>query len=372
MDEQILLLQQEYGFTVVGAEEVGGRTILTTNTGLYYLYTCPAAYRYKTTFVEKVRKHVVSKTDFGVLPFIRTLRGTSFVIDGDELLYVQRAIREAAVADMPFTTGQALADFHAATGNFAGGTLYYPYRSLGSWPGMWRKRLQRYEDLRDRFDGETVVVSEFDEYLLTTFTYVHQLGEVAIKYLKDACYDRMIKVTEPFGKIAFQNFDYGYLLFDEDGSRHIAGQLNWVIDMRTRDLGQWIKAEVRRNGWQPDTVVRFLEGYNTVSPLLDDEYAVIYALLLYPGRYLRAVETYSQLTAEERNAFDFFDWQAEMDQELHMMQQVLRDYPEVILKHFCVDIPRLHWLWRSPDDETLYLRNEAAFSCDDSPDSAGC
>lgn len=357
MEEQIQLVAEEYGLIVNDWEEVGSQILLRTDTGLYYVYTCPSAYRFKRPFVDKVKKHFDENAGFTVMPLLKTSKGARYLMDGEDMFYVHRGIRMREVEDLAYETGVTLAEFHSTTSNFAGEKLFYPYRSLGGWSAMWRRRLQRNSVFREEMEADEVKLNSFDEYLLTTYTYVQQMGETSIRYLRFAGYDKVVELTAPLSKIAYQNFDHGYLLFDEDGTKRLAGQMNWVIDMRTRDVGQWIKSEVRKNGWNEESVVRFLEGYNSVATLLDEEYAVIYALLMYPGRYFRAVEAYATLSVEEREAFDFTPWQTQMEDDLQVMETVLRLFPELMQTHFGAEVPQVHWLGRSIDDNALHLRD---------------
>jgi hypothetical protein len=48
-----------------------------------------------------------------------------------------------------------------------------------------------------------------------------------------------------------------------------------------------------------------------------------------------------------------------MDGELAKMEIALRDYPKLVKNRYGVAIPRVDWLWRSTDDETLRIHDEA-------------
>ncbi|MFY0544770.1 hypothetical protein [Brevibacillus sp. H7] len=346
------LIQSEYGFRILDCKVEGGHTVLCTDQGVFYLYTAPAGYKYKSKFIEKVKKHLKGQKEIAMLSLAPTLKGQYYVVHEEEIYYLYRGIRESVPIEPVYANGQALALFHQATASFSGDRLFFPYSSLGSWPSMWRKKLRQYSAYQDDlgiYDGE---ITPFDEYLLTTYTYVHHLGDTAVQYLHDVGYQDVVKQTADCGKVAYQNFDEGYILFNEDCARYIAGEWNWVIDMRARDIGQWIKADVRRNGWREDAVIQFLDGYNSVCPLLQSEYAVVYALMLYPGRFLKYVEAYRALSPEEREEVNAEAWQGTLEDELAHMEQALRSFPLTVCKRYGVSIPLIDWLWRPDDDET--------------------
>lgn len=346
MSDVINLIQEEYGFHVFDQREAGGRTILQTDKGLYNLYIYPDGYRAKKKLIDQVKKHIAKASDFTLLPVEKTKDNRSYLTVGDKMLYVQRGIREGLPADYASATGESLAQFHKSTSSLTGDVIYYPFRSQGSWPAMWRKKISTFEGIRENLERETREFTVFDEYLLTTYTYAHHMGDTAVQYLQANGYQQVVKLTAGLGKISFQNFDDGYLLFHEDGSRKLAGEYSWVLDMRTRDIGQWVKAEVRRNGYHPEVIQQFLEGYNRTAPLLKEEFAVIFALMMYPGRFFRQVEFYDQMDAESLENVDLKEWTQDLDHELIMMEEVLRNFPSLVEDQFGVELPQVDWMKR--------------------------
>ncbi|WP_139490749.1 hypothetical protein [Brevibacillus dissolubilis] len=345
-------LEQEYGFSVYDIRERGGCRVLETDQGIFYLHSCPAAYRSKNKLVEKAEKLFAGPTPYNVLPLYQTKAGKPYFTLEDEMHYLHQGVREQTPDNPPYETGRVLAEFHQGTRNFTGDRPFMTsYQSLGNWPTMWQKKVRAYETLRDDLerDGE---LSEFDTWLLTMFTYVHTMAETSIQYLNDSGYSKIVKQMGKYGKLVYQNFDDGYILFSEAGM-NLTGQYGWVMDMRTRDIGQWLKASVRRDGWDPEAFIQFVDGYNRVSPLFDEEYAIAYAMMLYPGRFLRMADTYSKLTAAEQGQLDTAALQREMEESLLVMEDGLRDYPELVLRYWGVAIPRVQWLWRQADDEAL-------------------
>ncbi|USG66818.1 hypothetical protein NDK47_05830 [Brevibacillus ruminantium] len=354
------LLQEQYGFSLINANKKGPGTALKTDQGLFYLFEAPAIYKYKSKFVERVRKELSGRGEPTLLGVMKTVKGQPHTVHDDQILYLYRGVREATPDHPYYACGQVLARFHQGTGSFKGDKLFLPYSSLGSWPAMWRKKLREYEGYRDDLDERDVEIIPFDEYLLTSYTYVHQLGETAVQYLYHADYERVIKETAGCGKVAYQNFEQDYIVWDEERGPFLTGEWNWVLDMRARDIGQWIKTEVRRHGWQEEKIASFLDGYNSVTPLLENEYAIIYGLMLYPGRFLKLVEAYRELPLEEKQKVDDSGWKQQMDEELMKMEEALLLYPRMIHRRYSVPIPQIDWLWRSDDDdETTRVRDEA-------------
>ncbi|MED1792020.1 hypothetical protein [Brevibacillus nitrificans] len=359
--EEKELLEEEYGFSLQEAHAKGANTVLKTDRGVFYLFEAPAGYKYKSKFIERVRKHLSEQQqDFGMLKLVKTKGGQGHLVAEDQLYYLYRGVRERAPEDIYFASGESLAKFHLATSTFKGDKLFIPYSSLGNWPSMWRRKLRHYNEYRDELDEVEGELTSMDELLLTSYTYVHQLGEIAVQYLLASGYDKVVKETAAFGKVAYQNFDQGYMLWNEKDARLVAGEWNWVLDMRARDIGQWIKAETKRNGWQEDKMTSFLAGYNHVSPLLPEEYAVIYGLMLYPGRFLRLVESYQELPFEEKEQVNGEQWRSQLEDELASMEEALRRYPHLVAQQYGASIPQIDWLWRPEDEEAQGVSDETS------------
>lgn len=356
--EEKELLQEKYGFELQGYRTTGASKVLETDQGLYYMYEAPAGYKSKSKFIEKVKKHLSQQQDIRMLKLVKTASGQAHIVDDEQLYYLYRGVREAAPDNQHYANGQSLAQFHQATSGFSADKMFIPYSSLGNWPSMWRKKMRHFNEYRDGFDEEDNELVPMDELLLTCYTYVNQLSEIAVQYLLDAGYDKVVKETANYGKVAYQNFDQGYMLWKEKDVRLMAGEWNWVLDMRARDIGQWLKAETKRNGWNEEAVTSFLDGYNSVSGLLADEYAVIYALMLYPGRFLKLVESYMELPSEERLEVNVQAWEAQLKDELVKMEEALRKYPGLISQRYRVSIPHIDWLWRQNNDQTASFRFE--------------
>ncbi|KQL46108.1 hypothetical protein AN963_14020 [Brevibacillus choshinensis] len=354
------LLQEEYGFVLEDVRSNGASKVLKTDKGLFYLFAAPEGYKYKSKFIDRVRKHVNEQQDIGMLKLVKTVGGLGHIVSDEQLYYLYRGVRERTPEDPYFTIGQSLAKFHLATSSFKGDKLFIPYSSLGSWPSMWRRKLRHYNEFRDELDELEGELTSMDEFLLTSFTYVHQLGEIAVHYLLASGYDKVVKETAKYGKVAYQNFDQGYMLWNEKDARLVAGEWNWVLDMRARDIGQWLKAETKRSGWQNEKAASFLDGYNSVSPLLPDEYAVVYGLMLYPGRFLKLVEAYQELPYEEKLEVNGELWHSQLEDELARMEEALRQYPHLVAQRYGASIPQIDWLWRPEDEEAKGVSDEAS------------
>lgn len=350
MDDLRSILQEAYDLVIHDSREEGAPVRLYTDSGLYYAFVCPAAYRFKKPLLDKVKRHVKNKGDWHLLPLVKTRNNERFVFQENKMAFLQPGVRE--IQPSPADLGRTLAEFHQATADLSGDKLFKPYTSTGSWRSMWKKRIRALEEYRDMLE-DSRVITPFDQVVLTLFSYVHHLGQTALHYLTFAEYDKVWKETHTQGKVAYQNFEDGYFLFDDRGRRYLAGEYNWVLDIRVRDVGQWLKGKLRTTGWNPDEFFSFLDGYNQVAPLTENEYRLVYALVMYPGRLLRQVEEYGRLPEEERSRLDVVDWQEHCEREFEQMELFLRDYPPLMQEHYGVFVKGLDWPWRKQNEQTI-------------------
>lgn len=354
------ILEQEYGLDVLEQREAGGSSVVVTNQGDYYLYRVGDASRQKRRWIERVGKLIGKQPGLSVLPVTETKAGRRLA-DGDAgWYYLQPAVGESALADQAYTVGQSLAKFHQATANSPADSSLAAYRSLGNWPVTWRKNLYHFDRYREQVEAEGSELRPFDICLIMNYTYITQMANTAIQYLVDHGYQKVVKETAKQSKVAYQNFDDGFLFPAADGQLYLGGIYNWTLDMRSRDIGQWLKAQSRRHGWHEQTAQSFLAGYNSVTPLLDEEYAVIYALMMYPGRVLRQAALYDQLDEDERGILPQQSWTKQVEDELTRMEGALRGYRELIIQQFGVIIPEVEWLLPLTDDEEWKAVKERA------------
>lgn len=343
MEELSAKIKENYGLIVYDSQEVGSRHDLATDSGTFYLFNCPATYRNKAKFIQQVGTHLANVQAIHLLPSSTTYQNEGYFFHDDKMYYVKQGVRSSSLENEAYVMGETLARFHQATATFNGDKQFRSYSSFGNWPTLWKQKLDQFDAFRDRLDETTKGITPFDEYLLTTYTYVKQLGDTSVQYLNDTGYQRRIKEASRYGKIAFQNFDEGFLLFTETGEPLVAGEWNWIIDMRSRDIAQWIKSDVKRNGWNEEKTLAFLTGYSDVSPLANEEFAWMYALLLYPGRFLKLIESYQQVTAEEQEELE--DWEEKLDGELLAMETALQQFPLLVCNRYGAVIPALEWSW---------------------------
>ncbi|MET3292582.1 UNVERIFIED_CONTAM: spore coat protein YutH [Brevibacillus sp. OAP136] len=348
MEEIAAKLQEKYGLRVFGGQEVGSRYEMDTDSGTYYLFSCPAAYRSKAKFVGSVEQHLAKAPRIHLLPSATTYQNEGYFLHDDKLYYVKQGVRSGSLANEAYVIGESLARFHQATASFTGEKSFRTFSSLGNWPELWRQKLKQFDEHRDHLDDQEEV-TPFDEYLLTTYTYVSQLGDAAVQYLEGTGYTKKAKAPGKYGKVAFQNFDESFVFFAESGEQLVAGEWSWILDIRSRDIAQWIKSDIRRNGWDEQKVLAFLTGYTDVEPLAEEEFAWVYALLMYPGRFLKQVEMVRQSAEEEEEELeDMGDWEAKLDGELLAMEPVLQHFPRLVSNRYGATIPALEWsLWNN-------------------------
>ena len=346
MKEWISQLQRQYEFVVYQYEVEPLGIWLDSNRGAFYLHELPAAFLAKAEFVKKVS---ASMEECGlVLPLVPDVEGNTIVTHGERHYYMSRWLRNEGDWLDYGQLGEALAQFHIYSTECEETRRY---RGFSTWPGAWKKRVQQFGKYRDYLENriQSEDTDDLDYFFLDNFEYLAQVGKMSVEYLHDCNYPLVCKESSTLGRLSYINFGPGQFTLNERGNLFFADPFAWIHDMRVRDIGQWIKTDVREHGWNPYHVSAFLSRYHTVSPLLPEEFTIMYAMFLLPGRFIKKAESiYRKPSLLTNNAeLELFrDETCAMTSltaynELVRNEQLLREFPLLVEDMFHVVIPRM-------------------------------
>ena len=182
-------------------------------------------------------------------------------------------------------SGRELAMFHnrgsAIQGSFS------TSNRIGEWKNLWGKRLEQMENVWSGMAQEQPR-EEFERLFIESFPYYLGMCENAIQYVTDAEMDEE-PINSDGGTICHGRFYEGVW----GNQLEIKDPFEWVIDHPGRDIAEWIRDRYFRSvgTLQPDLSL-FMEGYQSVTPLSNFSWRLIYARLLFPLHYFACVEEY--------------------------------------------------------------------------------
>jgi len=276
--------QRQYQLVVYRYEERTKGYWLETSKGVYFLYPVPLAFRGKDHYVASMYEQMNSRF---LLPIQSVPQGSSFAQIGEQSILVTHWPYEEGERIDYALLGHSLASFHLTSAKRIK-RFNNKYRGWDTWPRDWKKRV----NLLPNFERiaatrvERKEADDFDHFLLENFQYLYHSGRSALAYLQDCNYSLVCKETKKYGRLSYIHFGPDQFVTVQ-GRVYFADPFSWVDDMRVRDIGQWIKADVREYGWDPRRVYPFLSAYHQRSPLLPEEFAIMYAMFLLPGRMIK-------------------------------------------------------------------------------------
>ncbi|MBP1934613.1 hypothetical protein [Ammoniphilus resinae] len=345
MNGWIQEFQRQYQVVVYRYEERPKGFWLETSKGTYFLYPVPLAFRGKDNYVASMYEQMNSRL---LLPI---------PVDQEGRIIAQLGEQGGLVTYWPYTEderidyallGHSLASFHLTSAKRIK-RFDNKYRGWNTWPRDWKKRVS----LLPNFErvaanrAERNEADDFDQFFLENFKYLYHSGLSALAYLQDSNYPLVCKETKKYGRLTYVHFGPDQFV-SVQGRFYFADMLSWIDDMRVRDIGQWIKADVRENGWDPRRVYPFLSAYHQRSPLLPEEFAIMYAMFLLPGRMIKKYEAlYYQPSSiiGDNPEVELFREETEIltpysaYRELKRNDVLLREFPGFVEDAFGVVIP---------------------------------
>jgi len=281
--------QQQYGIVVFRYEKIPQGIWLETNRGTMVLQSLPQAYVQKADFVNDVYQ-AMGRSEL-LLPILPTRENEILTSFGSQYYYLMGwPATESEWMDYG-CVGSSLARLHL-TSVEALQDVRCKFSDYGNWSKVWSakcEQLKKYEEIAARRIG-TEEEDPFDSYFMDNVGYLKQVGALSLTYLDTCNYKQVCRNTMEFGRLSYINFGYEKFVTTPQGRVFFTDPFSFVEDVRVRDIAQFIKADVREYGWNPHNVYSFLSGYHAVSPLTPDEFTLMYALILLPGRLMKKIE----------------------------------------------------------------------------------
>lgn len=281
--------QQQYRIVVYRYEKIPQGIWMETNRGTMVFRSLPQAYVQKTGFVSEIYQ-AMGESPY-LLPVYPNQDNEILTPMGDQYYYLMRwPTAESEWMDYGWL-GSSLARFHLTTAR-ALDHIRIPFSDYDNWPKLWKLKfdqLGRYEQIAASRIG-TEEEDPFDSYFVENAEYLKQAGALAFMYLETCDYKQICRNSLQFGRLSYTNFSDEKFVTTPQGRVYFTDPFSFVEDIRVRDIAQFIKANVREYGWNPHNIYSFLSSYHAVSPLTPDEFTLIYALILLPGRLIKKME----------------------------------------------------------------------------------
>ncbi|WP_010647335.1 hypothetical protein [Oceanobacillus massiliensis] len=222
------------------------------------------------------------------------------------------------------TKGIQLAELHQTGASFN----YEPksISSYGQWKELWIEKITAFEGRIESNAWETP--SEYYRLLMDFLPYLIGISENAIQYLQESEREQRILQSDQ-GTTTF-------IRYDGNANQTIIWADQLMYDHPSRDIAEYIRSVFLKND-RHEKIIRFLNDYQTISPLSVFGWRLLYARLLFPI-----------------HIFDFIErgFDSPNETELQQMIEIQTDYQKQLrdfYKFSGVDtarwgIPVVNWL----------------------------
>lgn len=225
--------------------------------------------------------------------------------------------------------GKSLASFHQAN-------VGYPYEpqyisSYGQWKQLWIDKLTFYEE---RIIAEAKENSnESFRLLMDSLPYIIGISENAIQYIQES--ERESKFNEgDQGTITFQRYR-------DDMLKSVIWMDDLVYDHPIRDVAEFIRLSMtQKNPMELEEVWLFLKDYDSIRPLSNFSWRLLYARLLFPANLFDFIESGLIANDMDRKCKEM----TEVLEKQSIYEENIRSLFLKIRDHFAGDIPVLQWL----------------------------
>lgn len=335
-------LKHHYGLYVQKIQPIRGILRLKTDLGSYVLKRVQAKDQDRWRMIAELASYL--GTRFPIPAPVVTRKG-KLTFDGFHDKYVLLPWIKAE--PVSFQSRQVweqftrkLARFHQYTKSFNPTHSYRRLQQIGKWQIEWKQAYRQLElfQLAARW---TQRPTETDQSWLEVASYSLGIMENLLKYFErvdgDACCVRSMKE----GKVCHGNLHPHNFLIDEKGKLYFIDWNQAVMDVRSRDLAQWLCYAFFRTKSR-EIIKIILRSYQEVSQFSETEYALIYARFLYPERLIKILrDIYEDQTLPITAGAPSVLAASKIEEE---KLGLLKLYPELIQEEFAVNIPRIEWL----------------------------
>ncbi len=348
MEPLIEKVKQFYGLTIHDWDIYRQGTWLMTESGPYLLQSAPLSYRRKRKLVQEIYRVLKTKHFLHVARIKQTIKGQEGFVYGNHLYYITESFFHCRPPKMNDNSQIAfhLNEFHYATATFPTKWLYRPFRQIARWPELWDRSLDRMAQnrdfLADQFGEEDVDAMFF----ILHYTFLNQLGETAIRYLQDADYHQVCEEAAIKGMITYRRLNQDHFLVGHEGDMMFVHPFEWVIDVRARDIAQYVKNQVYELGWHPMGLQQFIASYHQLAPLSREEWMMVYSMLMMPVKFMKRIEWKCRSMQNKMSGDEYFPENTDhiTEEELYLHEKMLHYFPDLLEEATGIDIPRVSWL----------------------------
>lgn len=277
--------------------------VIKANKGVYYLRTnkgerCLKKINYgpqKLLFVYGAKEHLNSNGFSNVDNYFLNIEGEPYALVNEDLYTLSTWLdgRECDFHNIEevIIAAKTLAKMHEASKGYEPPENSKLKSDLGRWNHLMEKRIKSLDKMRDMLRKKSNK-SDFDIVYLKSMEFYKEIGTKALKTLEESAYYELCAKAELEKSFCHHDFTYHNIILNDKNDVYVIDFDFCKREVRTFDISNFMIKVLKRVDWNFNFAKEIIEAYNSVSPLLDEEYKVLYAYLQFPQRYWRLANRY--------------------------------------------------------------------------------
>jgi len=249
----------------------------------------------KLLFIYGAKEHLMEQGFPNVDRYILTVDGNPYVEYGDDIYVVTEWI-EGRECDFrnhneSLKSASTLAKLHEASKGYDlldGAKLK---SDLGRWHYLMTKRRDALKKMKS-MAGSKLDKSEFDRLYIDNVELYVGLANEAIDTLSRSQYDEVVRITLEDKSFCHHDYTYHNIILDKEDNMHVIDFDYCKYEIRSYDISSFLMKVLKRNEWNFEFASELMNSYNSISPIKEEEYMVILALLKFPQRLWRLANRY--------------------------------------------------------------------------------
>jgi CotS family spore coat protein len=271
--------------------------------GVYFLRTdkgarCLKKISYgvqKLLFVYGAKEHLLNNGYEAVDRYFLNIEGMPYALVNEDIYTLSEWIegRECDFRNKEdlILASKELAKLHIASRGYEPPENSKLKTDLGRWPHLMEKRIKSLDKMRD-MARKKGTKNQFDLNYVKTYEFYKTLGKRAMKILNESQYMNLCRITEEEKSFCHHDYTYHNIIIDKENSLSIIDFDYCKREIKVYDISNFIIKVLKRVDWNLEYAKVIIDAYNSINPLTEEEYRVLFAFLVFPQRFWRLSNRY--------------------------------------------------------------------------------
>lgn len=276
---------------------------LKPNKGVYFLKTnqgdkCLKKINYgiqKLLFVYSAKEHLINNGFSRVDKYCLNIEGNPYAIVNEDIYTLSDWIegRECDFHNKEdlINASKNLAYMHLASIGYEPPENSKLKTDLGRWHHLMEKRIKSFDKMRD-MARKSSKKSDFDFNYIKNMDFFKDVGRRAMNILQESSYLELCRLAEEEKGFCHHDYTYNNIVIDNNNEINIIDFDYCKREIKTFDISNYMIKVLKRNDWDFEFAKLIIDSYNSVFPLKEEEYKVLFAFLVFPQRFWRLCNRY--------------------------------------------------------------------------------